>query len=118
MNATRNNVRNAVTHNVTNAVCTRVQNQNQNQRFWLSLVLGHLGQVPNPKLRKQGRLGFGILTSTILLAALAGCGGTDDGLSNQERDDQRYRACLAAGGSYWTDDVDYGCNLPGSASGR
>lgn len=53
------------------------------------------------------------LVALLGLLSLAGCGSA--GYSEHQRvENERYLACINAGGSYEKDDVDYACTMPGT----
>lgn len=51
------------------------------------------------------------MSRAVLMAALLLLfGGCSVSSTKSETEDKRYRECIEAGGSYWTDDADWGCD--------
>lgn len=59
----------------------------------------------------SGNQKFTLLMTALVLAffSMAVVLGSS-GPSHSDRQDQRFRECVKAGGSYWTDDSDWGCD--------
>jgi hypothetical protein len=61
----------------------------------------------------RNKLGFGAVVGAMVcvIMGLSGCGA-----SAPENMDKRYTQCLEAGGSFWTEDADWGCDMDGITS--